>query len=130
MSEGNVDKLMQILSAASSFSGSTAPFQNYKHMCTLIDTVEVGDVPWQTFMCKYNGNVTEDSPSWMKQGYEVHYRDPLQVVKNILSSTEFNGKMDYTPYIETDPKGSHQFHDFMSVNWAFDQVVCYSSSRC
>ena len=116
MSEGNVDKLMRILSAASSFSGSTAPFQNYKHMCTLIDTVEVGDVPWQTFMCKYNSNVTNDSPSWMKQGYKVHYRDPLQVVKNILSSTEFNGKIDYTPYIKTNFKSSYQYHNFMLAN--------------
>ena len=73
MSEENMDKLMQILSVASSFSGSTVPFLNYKCMCDLINAVEVEDILLQMFICKYNGDVTKDSPSWMKQGYKVYY---------------------------------------------------------
>ena len=124
-----MDELMQILSATSRSSGPTAPFFNYKH-CSLIDAIDIGDVLWQIFICRYNGNVADDSPSWMKQGYEVHYRGPLQVVRNILSNTEFNGKMDYAPYdVKINSEGSRQFHDLMSANWAHDQVVCNSSSR-
>ena len=89
MSEGHINRLMEIWSA--NMQEGTSPFSNCKHLQTHIDSIEVGDVPWQSFSCKYRGTVTEESPTWMKQEYEVHCRDPLEVVRNILANTEFDG---------------------------------------
>ena len=123
MSKGNVDHLMQILSRSA--PNGTAPFHNYKDLLARIDAIEVGDVTWESFVCKYEGDISDESPSWMSQGYEVHYRDPLDVIKNILSNTDFKNRMDYAPYLEYDAKGERQFHDFMSANWANDQAVLF-----
>ena len=63
----------------------------------------------------------------MKQEYEVHCRDPLEVVRNILMNTEFDGSLDFAPYKEYGTDGQHQFHNFMSANWAYDEAVCFFS---
>ena len=125
MSKGHINRLMEIWSA--NMQEGTSPFSNCKHLQTRIDSIEVGDVPWKSFSCKYRGTVMEESPTWMKQEYEVHCRDPLEVVKNILANTEFDESLDYAPYKEYGTDGQRQFHDLMSANWAYDEAVSFRS---
>jgi Plavaka transposase len=76
---------------------------------------------------QYQGAVPEDGeiPTWMLQNHKVYYRDPRQVVHNILSNVDFQGEFDYTPFREFI-SGKRQWCDFMSRNWAWDQAVSFT----
>lgn len=123
MSNGNTDKLLRILD--SHFAPIGAPFANHKELHSQIDAIRVGDVPWQSFSCRYKfeGTLTDLSPSWMRKEYKVHFRDPLSVIKNILADKAFVNTMDYAPYLEYNANGLRQYHDFMSANWAYREAV-------
>jgi hypothetical protein len=60
---------------------------------------------------------------WMTSEYDVWFRDPHSVFRNLLSNPDFNGEFDYAPYQEYDASGNHRFQDLMSGNWAWKQAV-------
>ena len=62
-------------------------------------------------------------PSWMDKNYDVWYRDPKVLIKNIIANTDFDGEFNYAPYCEFSPDGSQRYQNFMSGNWAWDQAV-------
>ena len=57
MSKGHINRLMEIWSA--NIQEGTSPFSNCKHLQAHIDAIKVGDIPWQSFSCKYKGAVTD-----------------------------------------------------------------------
>jgi len=59
----------------------------------------------------------------MEQTYEVYFRDPHQLILNMLANPTFTEDFDYTLLQEFITKGSHQYENFMSGNWAWKQVV-------
>ena len=64
----------------------------------------------------------------MSDNYEVWYRDPQEVVHNILMSSEFADEMDYVLYREYNTLNDQRcWQDFMSGDWAWEQVVCSPS---
>lgn len=80
------------------------------------------------FSLKYNGDVpTGETPSWMTDSHEVWFRDPKQLVANLLSNPDFKDEFDYAPFHEYDANGKHRFQNFMSGNWSWKQAV---SSLC
>lgn len=114
-----------------------SPFKNFKDMCDTIDRIKVGDIPWQTLSVGFHGDdgniLREDDPNfrpWMKDEYEVNYRDPMEVVKNLLSNTDFCDGFDYVPFREYRPGGRNHdgaskryWRDMMSGDWAWKQAV-------
>jgi hypothetical protein len=132
MSEGNIDKLLQIWNE-SRYDGS--PFLLHKELFEAIDSIEVGDVLWESFLVQYSnenegdksdGATDSDQPQWMNDQHEVFYHDPRLVVQQMLSNPDFSNEMDYSLYQEYGENNEWQYQNFMSGDWAWEQVVHFS----
>jgi hypothetical protein len=79
-------------------------------------------VPWQSFAVEFCGDKPDiDVPPWMNSSYDVWYRDPHDVVRNMLANPMFADEMDYQPYHEYNlATDEWQWKDFMSADWAWD----------
>jgi hypothetical protein len=55
----------------------------------------------------------------MKAEYNIWFRDPRDIVKNMLLNPYFNSDFDYAPFQEYTAEGIHHFKDFMLGNWAW-----------
>ena len=121
MSQGNIDILMEPW--ATTNGDGQAPFQDHQEMLATIDAINNGDAPWQSFTASYSGTrPPKDPPDWMLKDYTVFFRDPLTVVRNIVSNPDFNGQFDYAPYTEFENE-KQRLSDLMSGNWAWKQAV-------
>jgi hypothetical protein len=122
MSQGNVDVLMELW--ASTTESGQAPFQDCQEMLTAIDAIDSGDdTSWQSFTASYSGTrPPKDTPDWMLKDYTVFFRNPLSVVRNIISNPDFNGQFDYAPYMEFEDEKQCR-SDLMSGKWAWKQAV-------
>lgn len=127
MSAGNIDKLLKIWGQHAASTGGEAPFRSHKDLYETIDSTPVGDVPWQSFNLSYDGPRPDledgDVPAWMDDEHAVWFRDPRELIQNLLSNTDFHGEFDYMPFQEYDDIGNHRYQDFMSGNWAWRQAV-------
>lgn len=73
---------------------------------------------------EYNGDrPAGDVPTWMNDKHSVWYRDPAQVVANMLANPDFDGEMDYAPLQEVDTNGELRYKNLMSGSWAWEQAV-------
>ncbi|KIJ06930.1 hypothetical protein PAXINDRAFT_91248, partial [Paxillus involutus ATCC 200175] len=62
-------------------------------------------------------------PQWMNDTFDVWYRDPHEVVKNMLANADYKDEMDYAPFREFSSEGDEQqWQDFMSGSWAWSQA--------
>lgn len=126
MSQADIDTLMRLW--ATTTSDGLAPFQNHQEMLATIDAIKLGDIPWQTFSAKYCGEVPSNNPpDWMLKEYTVCFRDPLSVVRSMISNPDFKGQFDYAPYAEFEG-GKRRWTDLMSGAWAWKQAVRSISS--
>jgi hypothetical protein len=124
MSAGHIDTLLNLWAASLLKHGDEPPFSNHTELYDTIDSTPLGDVPWETFNLKYDGALPENEvPAWMTSEYDVWFRDPHSVLRNVLSNPDFDGEFDYAPYQEYDVSGNHRFQDLMSGNWAWKQAV-------
>lgn len=119
MSGGNIDTLMNLWSD----SGATAPFRNHDDLYNRIDASSVGEAPWDDFTLSYNGELPEEHPEWMTQEYQGWFRDPVQLIRNLVANPDFKDEFDYVPYHEYDAQEKHRFHNFMSGDWAWREAV-------
>lgn len=115
MSAAHIDELMQL---------STDPlYSNHKDPHQTIDKIPYGDVQWESGTITYEGPPAEGPrPSWMEKEYDIWYRNPLEVVKNLIKNPDFADEFDYAPYHEY-VDGEHRFQHFMSGDWAWRQAV-------
>lgn len=124
MSAANIDHLFNLWGASAASHGGAPPFQNHTDLYNTIDSTPLGDVEWESFTLKYDGvRPAGHVPSWMDTGYDVWFRDPRQLIHNIISNPDFNNEFDNAPYQEHDNNGSRRYQDFMSGNWAWKQAV-------
>jgi hypothetical protein len=124
MSAGNIDELLDIWAESTLERGEDPPFQSHDHIYETIDATRHGDVPWKCLVITSNG-VTDDScPSWQKDEWEVFYRDPDLVIRQMLENPDFDGQMDYAAYVGLDNTGKRYWNDFMSGNFAYRRSVC------
>ncbi|KAH7917136.1 hypothetical protein BV22DRAFT_968957, partial [Leucogyrophana mollusca] len=66
----------------------------------------------------------QDAPPWMHENFDVWYRDPREVIQNMLASPDYTNKMDYRPFREFSMKtDERQWQDFMSGDWAWKQAI-------
>lgn len=122
MSQADIDILMRLW--ATTTSDGRAPFQNHQEMLATIDAIKSGDIPWQSFSARYSGDIPPESPpDWMLREYTVYFRDPLSVIRSMISNPDFKGQFDYAPYREFEG-GQRCLEDLMSGNWAWKQAVC------
>ncbi|KAI0065531.1 hypothetical protein BV25DRAFT_1868788 [Artomyces pyxidatus] len=99
----------------------------YTNSARTIDEIPFGEASWHSFKVRYTGEVTHASPSWKRRTYEVHTRDAMTVLRNMLASPDFNGKWNHTPYEEyvrsDDGQRSRRYSNVMSGRWAWRQAT-------
>jgi hypothetical protein len=124
MSGGDINILLNLWAASLAEHGDDPPFNSHDDLYDTIDSTPLGDVPWESFSLRYNGNLpTGEVPSWMKSEFDVWFRDPRTIIQNLLSNPDFDNEFDYSPVQEYDMEGNHRFQDFMSGDWAWKQAV-------
>ncbi|KIJ58132.1 hypothetical protein HYDPIDRAFT_171393 [Hydnomerulius pinastri MD-312] len=121
MSADNIDFLMELWAFKSLKHDDTSPFIGHRDLYKTIDAVTEGDVPWQCLSGGYIGEVDEHSPSWKRAQYQVWFRNPDSIIRNMLDRPDFQGQFDYSPYVYTDNKDQQRWVDFMSGHYAWRQ---------
>ncbi|GJF00303.1 hypothetical protein PsYK624_165870 [Phanerochaete sordida] len=58
----------------------------------------------------------------MTAKYEVHFRDPHEVVRQLLDNPSFASGFDPAPHRDFDEHEERVYSDFMSANWAWRQA--------
>lgn len=122
MSAGNIDELLDIW-AESTETGEDPPFRSHEHVYETIDATQHGDAPWNCLAVSYNGEATHPCPSWQMGEWEVFYRNPDLVLRQMLENPDFNGQIDYAAYVGLDKAGKRYWSDFMSGNFAYRRSV-------
>ncbi|KAH9941016.1 hypothetical protein B0H21DRAFT_870312 [Amylocystis lapponica] len=124
LSAGNLDRLLEVWTAHNIINNGGEPiFTSTEDMLDTIDSIQHGDAPWESFMVRYNGPTTADSPSWKRAEYHVHCRDTKTVANNMLANKDFNGRFDYTPFQEYTAPGTNRYSNIMSGQWAYKQAT-------
>jgi hypothetical protein len=63
----------------------------------------------------------------MMTNMEIWFRDPCQLIHNIIGSPDFAEEIDWSPYHKyvsnIGDKQNHCFHDFFSRDWVWKQAV-------
>ena len=96
MSAINTDQLMMMLRG---LQDRNVLFKDHNDLCDTIDTSDLGDVPWQHSSFRYDKELPDSQvPGWMTELYEVYYRDPHDIIKNIIANTTFKHTFNYAPY--------------------------------
>ncbi|KAG1865640.1 hypothetical protein C8R48DRAFT_772635 [Suillus tomentosus] len=124
MSASHIDTLLDLWAATLAKHDDHPPFANHRDLYQTIDSIPLGDVPWQNFAVKFCGDKPDvDIPPWMNGSYDVWFRDPREVVRNMLANPMYADEMDYQPYREyASATDERQWKDFMSADWAWDQA--------
>ena len=118
-----IDELLKILSAL--YPDVPAPFAHHREMYSVVDSIALGDIPWQSFTIRYNGEIPEDCPAWMTAEYDVWYREPLLVLEQQIANPDFAGEFDFSPKRIFDINNKRQYTDLMSGNWCWEQAVSH-----
>jgi hypothetical protein len=128
MSAANIDILCNLWAASLDGFGANPPFTGHSDLYNTIDAIPVGGVPWQNATFTYDGPRPElpdgvEIPKWMENEYEIWFRDPRLLFKNMLENHDFDGSFDYAPFRQYDNKGSRRYEHLMSGDWAWKQAV-------
>lgn len=130
MSAANVNKLLDIFSAFLQKHDDQPPFASCAELYNLINSTQVGDITWESFGVKYNGDQTDNPSPWMDDVYDVWMQDPEHAITDILGNADFTKLMDLMPYREYDTAtDARRWQDFMSGDWAWDEAVSITSSE-
>lgn len=123
MSQANIDTLLRLW--ANTLPDGCPPFQNHQGMLATIDAINLKDIKWQSFSAKFSGKIPPASPpDWMLKDYIVYFRNPLSLVRSMISNPNFKGQFDYAPYREFED-GLRRWTDVMSGDWAWRQAVWF-----
>lgn len=124
LSKKKVNHLLELWAATLVPHGLVPPISDHADLLRQIDSIPLGDVPWECFCLSYDGPPHESPrpPEWKITEYEVWFRDPRKVIKAILGNSEFNGHIDYSAYQEFEGS-QRQYRDMMSGDWAWRQSV-------
>ncbi|KIK14425.1 hypothetical protein PISMIDRAFT_117057, partial [Pisolithus microcarpus 441] len=127
MSASKIDKLLYLWGGSS--NGGQPLFSDHNELYETIDATKLGDVWWDTFGLRYNGEQpTDNVPPWMDEVYEYWFRDPSTLVENMFSNVEFDSEIDYAPYQDFTAGDKRRYQNFMSGDWAWSQAVRFHTS--
>jgi hypothetical protein len=120
----HVNAMLRIMAEHQKIHGLNEPiYADYNDMLAHIDAISLGDAPFKEFRLRPRGKITDRSPSWMRKTYSFYARNTRTVVHNMLANTQFDGHINYRPYIEYDASGKRIWSNLMSGDWAFKQAV-------
>jgi len=125
MSAPKMDALLDLWASSLYPHQAQPPFSNHRHLYRTIDATTTGEVKWQCFSAGYTGEIpTVNPPPWMLKKYDVWFRDPRQVARQILGNSSFSNEIDLWPFEEYSTEDqTRQYKDFMSGEWAWEQAV-------
>ena len=128
LSKKKTNRLLELWTAT--LTRSMPPVRDHADLLRQIDSIPLGNVPWECFCLKYDGPPPETNrpPEWMVTEYEVWFRNPREVIKGILTNPEFNGHVDYSVYREFEDR-QRRYSNMMSGDWAWRQSVRLIASR-
>ena len=126
LSQKKIDRILELWAATLIPHGDSAPITNHLDLHQQIDAVGLGDIQWEHTHLKYEGPLPETTrhPEWKTTEYDIWYRNPRQVIKNILARPDLSGHVDYAAYQEFDDE-KRQYGNMMSGDWAWRQSVCF-----
>ena len=124
LSQKKIDKLLELWAATLVPHGDFPPISTHQNLHRQIDAITLGDVSWESASLKYEEPLPKVTriPEWMTKGYDVWYRDPRKVIRNMLARADFDGHIDYTAYREFDGE-KRQYGNMMSGDWSWRQSV-------
>ncbi|KAG2090359.1 uncharacterized protein F5147DRAFT_748224 [Suillus discolor] len=104
--------------------GKHTLFSDHRDLYRTIDNTPLGDVKWQSFSAKYTGTIPDEGAlPWMEDSHEVWFRDPRDIIRNMLANPDFAAEMDLQPYHEfATENDERQWKDFMSGDWSWAQA--------
>jgi hypothetical protein len=87
MLAGDINSLLNIWVATLVPHGDDPPFHNHTDLYNTIDLTPIGDVPWESFIMKYNGaNPDDERLAWMDMEFEVWFHNPKQLIENMITT--------------------------------------------
>ena len=99
MSVPNINKLLDLWASTLLKHIEPPPFANNLDLYNTIDLTPLGDVTWQSFSIRYDGDVPEGTiPQWMTSEYDVWFCDPHTITKNMIDSPDYNHHIDATDF--------------------------------
>ncbi|KAG1878456.1 hypothetical protein C8R48DRAFT_804965 [Suillus tomentosus] len=123
MSAGQINRLLDLWASTLAKHNDRPPFADHHDLYAVIDSSPFGDVKWQCFTVAYDGERPENPKPWMDDKYDVWFRDPREVTRNMLANSAYANEFDYRPYQEYSTENDQrQWKDFMSGDWAWDQA--------
>lgn len=127
LSQRRINTLLELWAATLVPHGDSPPITNHRDLHQQIDAIELGNIRWENACLKYNGPLPEVTrhPEWKTAEHDVWYRNPRQVIKNILANTDFDGHIDYAAYQEFDGE-KRQYGNVMSGDWSWRQSVRFT----
>ena len=127
LSQRKINKLLELWAATLIPHNDSPPITNHRNLHQQVDAIKLGNVQWENTRLKYDGPLpnTIRHPEWKTTEYDVWYRDPRQVIKNLLASPELEGHIDYAAYQEFNGE-RRQYGNVMSGNWAWQQSVRFT----
>ena len=94
----NINKLLDLWASTLLKHNEPPPFANHLDLYNTIDSTPLGNVAWQSFSIRYNGDVPEGTvPQWMTSEYDVWFCDPHTIIKNMIDSLDYNHHIDVAP---------------------------------
>ncbi|KAG1888167.1 hypothetical protein F4604DRAFT_1570125, partial [Suillus subluteus] len=125
MSAPNINTLLDLWATSLLKLHDHPPFADHKDLYKTIDNIPIGGVNWQSFNIQYSRDkpAEPDVPPWMSEQFDVWYHDPREVARNILANPDYVNEFNYRLFREFSAnKDEHHFQDFMSADWAWQQV--------
>jgi Plavaka transposase len=125
MSAPNINILLDLWASTLLKHNESPPFANHTDLYNTIDLTPLGDVAWQSFSLRYNGDDVPEGtiPQWMTSEYDVWFRDPHAIIKNMVENPDYNHHVDVAPVRIFNTKGSRVYQNFMSGDWAWEEAV-------
>jgi len=131
LSKKKINRLLELWAATLVPHHVPPPIADHVDLLRQIDSIPLGNVPWECFSLSYNKPLPETAhlPEWKTTEYEIWFRNPREVIKGILANPEFDGHIDYSAYREFEDSKRRYCH-MMSGDWAWRQSVCHIACRC
>jgi hypothetical protein len=93
MSGSHIDEILQLWKASllEIDPDASGLFKNHRDLYKTIDQSTSVDNLWMSFSLSYGKELPETGPipMWMTMSTEIWYRDPCQLIHNIVGSPDF-----------------------------------------
>jgi len=131
LSRKKTNRLLELWTATLIPHGAAPHIGDHADLLRQIDSIPLGNVPWECASLSYEGPLSESNPppEWMTTEYNVWFRNPREVIKGILANPEFDGHVDYSAYREFE-NFQRRYRDMMSGDWAWRQLVSKITNQC